>query len=93
MKRTLWNIYHHYDNCGENGDAIPVCEHVATIAATEEEIAEFLQKWNRPRIYESPYADLYFGHVTAEIVVVKTTESIIPYDEKLFLNDFVIEEE
>ncbi len=95
MKRRLWNIYHHYDNDGEYGDAIPVCQHVATIAATEEEIEEFLKKWNRPRIYESPYADLWFGRVTAEMVVVQTTESIIPYDEKLFLHedDYVIEDE
>ena len=91
----LWNIYHHYDNCGEYGDAIHVRKHVGTIAATEEEIAEFLKKWDKPRIYESPYGDLWFGHVTAEMVVAKTTQSIIPYDEKEFLyeDDYVIEEE
>lgn len=78
----LYNIYHCYDVDGGFGDAVPQREHVALVEATEEEIIEFLNHWDRPRVYDIPYAKLKEHHVEAEIVKIQELKDVQPYDPK-----------
>ena len=96
MAKKLWNIFHVYDTDGGFGDAITQTELVGTVEATDEEIAEFVKKWNNPQVYDSPYADLYFGGVFVDEVKIENLATLIPYDAKCFLHyqdDYVIKEE
>lgn len=94
MAVKLYNIFHAYDTDGGFGDAVPQTKLVATVWANEAEIAEFLEKWDKPQVYDQPYADLCFGHVYAEPVDVVPLSDVTPYNSEHFLGieDFVEEE-
>ena len=79
-KKQSWMITHEYDTDGGFGDAITVRDVVAIVEATEEEIDAFLKEWNKPRIYDRPYANLYEHYVTADPVEVQDLSKVVPYD-------------
>ena len=56
--KKLYIIVHYYDVDGGFGDAIPREEVIATVWATEEETKSFLEKYDKPYVYDTPYADL-----------------------------------
>ena len=55
-------------------------DNLGTVEATPEEIAAFIEYWNKPRVYYYPYDKLYEHRVVAVPVKVKKLESIKPYD-------------
>ena len=78
--RKLYNIFHQFDVDGGFGDAVGKRMHVGLVKATEEEIKNFLEIWDKPRVYEHPYSDLYEHSVVAEEVKVAELKDVVPYD-------------
>ena len=78
-EKKLWNIFHCYGTDGGFGDYIPQEDHVGTVEATEEEIKEFLEKWDKPEVYEKPYAELDCHAVRAVPVEVVELKGFEPY--------------
>ena len=79
--KQKWIIRHEYDVDGGYGDAVPVNDIVAVVEATDEEINAFLEKWDKPRVYDRPYDGLEEHHVSAEpIEIVKDISTVVPYD-------------
>ena len=76
----LYNVYHSYDVDGGFGDAVRTKKFIGLVEATEKEIKEFLSVWNKPRIYERPYSDLYCHMVSAEPVRILELSKLRPYD-------------
>lgn len=76
----LYQIFHIYDVDGGFGDPIEQTELVATVEATEEQIAEFIKTWDKPRVYERPFGALYEHHVIAKPVEVCDINGLVPYD-------------
>ena len=79
MIKKLWNIFHSYDVDGGFGDAVNREELVATVEATDEEIKDFIKKWDAPEVYEKPYAYLECHNVYALEVEVKELQDLEPY--------------
>ena len=79
MSKKLWNVFHGYDVDGGFGDAVWSENLVGTVEATDEEMEAFLQKWNRPEIYEHPYDDLTCHSIRVEEVTVQTLDGFEPY--------------
>ena len=77
----LYIIKHCYDVDGGFGDAVAQETVVGTAMATEEQIKAYIEKWNKPRIYDKPYCALYDHSVRAEKIEVSDLDSIVPYDE------------
>lgn len=78
----LYNIFHVYDVDGGFGDAVTREKHIGLVEATEEEVKEFLAVWDKPRIYDHPYSDLYEHHVIARPVKIDELSDLQPYDPK-----------
>lgn len=78
-KKELWNIFHCYDQDDGFGDAVPVEDYRGTVLATEMEIWEFLAKWDKPYVYDRPYADLEAHHIEARKVRVFDLYEFEPY--------------
>ena len=76
----LYNIFHVFDVDGGFGDAVKTEKCLGLVEATEEEIEEFLKLWDKPRIYDHPYSDLYEHHVKAEPVKIQELSDLEPYD-------------
>ena len=57
-EKKLWNVIHLYDEDGGFGDAISEEELVCTIYATDEEAKAFEEKYDKPYVYDRPYASL-----------------------------------
>ena len=75
----LYNVYHAYDVDTGSGDAAPVKDYIATVEATEEEIEAFKKEWNRPRIYDRPYASLYEHIIVVRKVELTDLKDVVPY--------------
>ena len=78
----LYNIFHIYDTDGGFGDAVEKKDFIACVEATEEEIDEFLEKWDKPRIYDHPYADLREHEVIAKRVDIMDLSDVQPYNPR-----------
>jgi hypothetical protein len=76
----FYQVFHVYDVDGGFGDAVKKEKCVGVTEATQEEIKKFLETWDKPRIYEHPYSDLYEHHVVVRPVEVKPLADIEPYD-------------
>lgn len=76
----LYNIFHCYDVDGEFGDAVPKQELIGLVEATDKEVNDFLNLWNKPRIYDTPYDALYEHIVIAEPVKICELSDLQPYD-------------
>ena len=53
MKRYL--VFYEYDEDGGFGDRIPVNEFIGVLEGTDEEIDNFLNVYDNPKIYSIPY--------------------------------------
>ena len=73
-------IYHIYDVDGGFGDPVTKKDLIAVVEATKEQIDEFLATWNKPRIYDRPYGDLYEHGIVAEPATFSSLDGLIPYD-------------
>ena len=78
-EKKLWNIFHCYYVDGGFGDGVLQADLVGTVEATEEEINEFLKKWNKPEVYDDPYTALECHAVRAEPVEVVEFKGFEPY--------------
>jgi hypothetical protein len=77
----LYQIFHEYDVDGGFGDPISRSELVAVVDATQEQIDKFLEEWDKPRIYDHPYGDLYEHGITVKpLTAIKKIEDVTPYD-------------
>ena len=76
----LYNIYHVYDVDGGFGDAVEQKDFVGFVEATDDEVVEFLAKWDKPEVYDRPYSDLYHHHVVAEKVKFSEITRLVPYE-------------
>lgn len=79
MEKKLWNIFHSYGTDGGFGDYVLQENLAGTVEATDEEIKEYLEKWNKPEIYDTPYDELDCHNVTAEEIIVKKLHELEPY--------------
>ncbi len=81
--KKYYNIYHMSD-IYDGRSSVPVQQHkyIGLVYATEEEIKEFLEKWNKPRVYYHMYDVLYEHLVTAVPVEVKELNKLEPYNPK-----------
>ena len=80
-QKSLWAIFHGYDEDGGFGDAIPEETMVGVVEATEEEINAFVKKWDKPVIYDRPYSDLYCHNVWASRIEIAPLDQLKPYGE------------
>lgn len=80
MKKKLWAIYHLLTVDGGYGDAIPQDEMVGIVEATDEEIKAFVEKYDRPVVYDEPYDKLTCHGIQAqEIKVIHNLDEVEPY--------------
>ena len=79
MAKKLWNIFHGYDVDGGFGDPVYQEDLVATVEATDDEIKEFVEKWNKSEVYDRPYGYLECHAVFAREVEVKMLQGLEPY--------------
>ena len=70
----IYNVYHLYDIDGGYGDAQSTEEFIATFVS-ETDAKSFVEKYNKPYVYEKPYQELY-----CNCYVVRETE-IITHEE------------
>jgi len=82
----MFNIYHHFDVDGGFGDAVSNKTLVATVECTEDEVKAFIEKYDNPEVYDTPYASLYRHHLTYEMVETVSLSDIEndPYGEILW---------
>lgn len=79
-KKSLWAIYHEYDLDGGYGDAIPSSEMVGIVMATNDEIADFIKKYNKPIVYDKPYNELCCHVIRVEkIDIIYSLDEVKPY--------------
>ena len=72
-EKKMWNIYHEYDmSDGEGYGSFHECDYAGTVSATDEEIQEYLEKWNKPEKHDhcTLDGDLYYHTVRAEVLEV-----------------------
>lgn len=82
MSKKLYAIFHGVDEDGGFGDAVYTENMMGVVQATQEEIDEFLLKWNEPIVYDHPYDDLYCHYVRAEeIPEFCDLDKLNPYGE------------
>ena len=79
MEKKLYAIYHNYDEADEYGDSVYVSLMVGVLSATEQEIKEFLDKWDKPEVYDTPYDSLVCHSVRAEEIKILDISSLQPY--------------
>lgn len=80
-EKKLYNIVHIWNGDGGFGDATYQEDVIGTTWATEEEAKEFEAKWDKPVVYDCPYAELTCHGIElreAEFVDIST---FVPYDE------------
>lgn len=78
---SYYNIYHISD-IYDGRSSIPVQQkkYIGLVRATEEEIAEYLKIWNKPRVYYHMYDKLYEHTIAAVRVEVKELNDLQPYN-------------
>lgn len=81
MEKKLYAIFHGVDEDGGYGDAVFTESMIGVVQATAEEIAAFVEKWNKPTVYGTPYADLYCHNVRAEEIEICDLRTLNPYGE------------
>ena len=81
MSKKFYAIFHGVDEDGGFGDAVYTESMMGVVEATQEEIDAFIQKWNKPVIYDTPYADLSCHNVRAEEIQFVDLDKLNPYGE------------
>ena len=77
--KDFYAIKHGYDVDGGFGDAVTVSNLVGVVFASKEEIDKFLKKWDKPEVYDRPYADLYHHCVSANKLEIAELDTLVPY--------------
>lgn len=73
----LYRFFERYDEDGGFGDAVS-CERELFVAeCTEEEAKAYVEKWDRPYIYDRPYANLYCCNLCYEEVPFRKGLSLL----------------
>lgn len=80
-EKKWWDVYHEYEVDGGFGDSVSRDDKVATVFATEKEIDDFVKKWDNPRVYYVPYAELTEHHVYAVESEIVDLANVIPYED------------
>lgn len=65
----VYLVQHAYDQDGGFGDAVPCCDVVAAFS-TEEKANDFVEKYNKPHVYDVPYSCLECGMLFVEKVSI-----------------------
>lgn len=81
MSKKFYAIFHGVDEDGGFGDAVYTESMMGVVEATQEEIDAFIQKWNKPVIYDTPYANLSCHNVRAEEIQFDDLNKLNPYGE------------
>jgi hypothetical protein len=81
MGKKFYAIFHGVDEDGGFGDAVYTESLMGVVEATQEEIDAFVKKWNKPVIYDTPYADLSCHNVRAEEITFCDLNKLNPYGE------------
>lgn len=81
MSKKFYAIFHGVDEDGGFGDAVYTENMMGVVEATQEEIDAFIQKWNKPVIYDTPYVDLSCHNVRAEEIQFVDLNKLNPYGE------------
>lgn len=79
--KELYGIYHGFDEDGGYGDAIYEEVLVGVVQATETEIREFVEKYDKPIVYGHPYDDLTAHHIRAEKITITDICKVKPYGD------------
>lgn len=80
MEKNLYAIYHGVDVDGGFGDAVCTEDMVGLAWATEDEVKAYIEKWNKPEVYDIPYSELFCHMVRVERVTVLDDISLVkPY--------------
>lgn len=70
-------VSHLYDTDGGFGDAICQEEPLFVVYATPEEMDEFVEKWDKPYVYDKPYANLMcHGIKVAKVIPIADISDI-----------------
>lgn len=83
MNKKLYAIYHVFDYGLEYGDALHTEELSGYVLATDDEIKDFIEKWNKPIVYDIPYDELRCHGIRTEEVSIfdKDISEFEPYDK------------
>lgn len=74
--KKMYMIKHVYDVDGGFGDAIYNEDVVGVVECAEEELNNFLEKYNRPVVYDEPYAYLVCHELKAEEITIKSLKEL-----------------
>ena len=80
---SMYIIKHVYDVDGGFGDAIGKEDVVGIVECTKEQIDKFIEKYDKPVVYDEPYMGLVCHILIAEEVTVTTLDEIEkdPYND------------
>ena len=79
MEKKLYAIFHGHDEKCVFGDAVYTEDMMGVVSATEEEIKAYVEKWNKPIIYDSTYTDFSCHNVYAQEVSIVDLNELNPY--------------
>lgn len=79
MSKKFYAIFHGVDEDGGFGDAVYTENMMGVVEATREEIDAFVEKWNKPTVYDEPYAQLTCHNVRAEEIKICDPSTLNPY--------------
>lgn len=80
MEKNLYAIYHGADEDGGFGDAVWTENMVGLAWATEDEVKAYIEKWDKPEVYDIPYSELICHVVRVERVTALDDISLVkPY--------------
>lgn len=78
----LYSIFHVRDVDGGFGDAVTNKEFIGLVECTEQELEDFLDEWNKPRVYDRPYMSLWEHKIIAEREEILEIKGLQPYDPR-----------
>lgn len=79
MSKKFYAIFHGVEEDGGFGDGVFTENMVGVVEATQEEINAFIEKWDKPIVYDEPYASLTCHHVRAEEIEICDLSTLNPY--------------
>lgn len=96
--KNLYAIFHGYDEDGGFGDAVWVENLTGVVWATDEEIAAYLERYDKPEVYDHPYADLTCHSLRAEkLSIAENLDQLKPYGEEdyfgVLIKQYAVREE
>jgi hypothetical protein len=77
--KKLFAIYHGVDEDGGFGDAVYTEIMVGLVYATDKQIKDFVEQWDKPIVYDKPYAELMCHSIRAEEIPITKLTKLNPY--------------